>query len=410
MSRASLPDGRAAARVPPAEYTRLLGYPPGTGPDGAAARVAEEARAWYEAWGTPWIHLRDVGIAGTEGERLLLEDGTALRSPSLADRVGTSGAHALAVCAVSAGPEVDDRVRALWAQGRPDEAWALDAFGSAVAEALVVEAGAKLCARVEPGGTTVLPYTSPGYDGWDLREQRLLFRILRPSREAALPGPLALLPSAQLVPRKSFLTVFPITRRRDIVRRMPDLVPCTLCAFHPCAYRRAPYLVPPARIPLPPVVEPERKVPVDYAFPRKALARWARDLLDLKIRPDGTVAARFRFDGKTCSNGGIPLVFDYEVLLTHSPRGYRIVSTACRPAEGDAGHRRTCAYVSNPYGFLATLGEKHPMRGRLVDEILAWEPATNPAGCLCTPENRNHKWRIVLQTIHYALRARTCVT
>ena len=39
----------------------------------------------------------------------------------------------------------------------------------------------------------------------------------------------------------------------------------------------------------------------------------------------------------------------------------------------------------------------------VLDDLLEWSPVTSPSACLCTQASRDHKWRIVLHTIHYAL-------
>ena len=41
--------------------------------------------------------------------------------------------------------------------------------------------------------------------------------------------------------------------------------------------------------------------------------------------------------------------------------------------------------------------------GNRLDKVLEWEPPASPAGCLCSQSSRDHKWRIVLQTLHYSL-------
>ena len=50
----------------------------------------------------------------------------------------------------------------------------------------------------------------------------------------------------------------------------------------------------------------------------------------------------------------------------------------------------------------AIAGEK-PLAGRPLDDVLGWDrPAIGP-GCYCEPSARQHKWGLVLETIHYAL-------
>ena len=46
--------------------------------------------------------------------------------------------------------------------------------------------------------------------------------------------------SGMLRPKKSLLAVFALTRHRDRAASATDLVPCTMCAFGPCQFRRAP--------------------------------------------------------------------------------------------------------------------------------------------------------------------------
>ncbi|MEI9973271.1 MAG: hypothetical protein WDO73_15240, partial [Ignavibacteriota bacterium] len=54
----------------------------------------------------------------------------------------------------------------------------------------------------------------------------------------ALPGPLKTLWSGALVPKKSQLAVFGLTRHVDRVRRLADLVPCHNCSLANCQFRR----------------------------------------------------------------------------------------------------------------------------------------------------------------------------
>ena len=44
--------------------------------------------------------------------------------------------------------------------------------------------------------------------------------------------------------------------------------------------------------------------------------------------------------------------------------------------------------------------------GAAAREVLAWPRRANPAGCYCDPASREHKWGLVLETIHYALARR----
>ena len=70
----------------------------------------------------------------------------------------------------------------------------------------------------------VLPHYSPGYPEWDIAEQAALLALLTASA-APLPGPLEVLDSGMLRPKKSLLAVFGLTRHVERVPRLADLVP-----------------------------------------------------------------------------------------------------------------------------------------------------------------------------------------
>jgi len=38
-----------------------------------------------------------------------------------------------------------------------------------------------------------------------------------------------------------------------------------------------------------------------------------------------------------------------------------------------------------------------------LNAVLSWRRAACAAGCYCEPSSREHKWGLVLETIHYAL-------
>jgi hypothetical protein len=65
-----------------------------------------------------------------------------------------------------------------------------------------------------------------------------------------------------------------------------------------------------------------------------------------------------------------------------------------------------CAYIDDDAALMAPLDEYHPLVGRPLREALDWSPPVSPAGCLCSRPSQDHKWRIVLQTIHFALENR----
>ena len=138
-----------------------------------------------------------------------------------------------------------------------------------------------------------------------------------------------------------------------------------------------------------------------YTFPQSALERWGREHLMVEKQPDRTLLARFRFNGKTCSSLGLPLAFDYSVELgSKTENGRRILELNCEPAENNPHYRSMCGYLANPDRMIATLVEKS-LLGLQLDQAIEELGEGSPSGCLCLQANREHKWLMVLQTIHY---------
>ncbi len=245
--------------------------------------------------------------------------------------------------------------------------------------------GARLCAWAESSQMAVLPHYSPGYPEWDIAEQLQLLKLL--TRRAALPSTIDALESGALSPKKSLLAAFGVTRHTDRLRRLTELVPCENCSLGFCQYRRVPY----------------RSAEVKYGINTKALKRWAEERLQLTPRDDGGVDASFRYDGSTCTNMGRPLTFQYNVTLGPREEGFPIREQRCAPAPGDQGHSYMCEYVRDGARLLADIDGERPLLGQPLNDVLTWPRPASPAGCYCEPACRQHKWGLVLETVHYAL-------
>lgn len=389
--------------VQPEEYTRLLGYPRGHALEGRALELAEAARAWYASHGRPWFYARQAESFALTASNLCI-DSVPFTSPHLAATLAQAEAHSAILVAVGAGPEAEEESARLWVAEKPDEYFFLEMYAAAVVERLATLAGARLCDWAEHHSMAVLPHTSPGYAEWDVAEQPHLLRLIQQTRHIPLPSPVEVLDSGMLRPRKTQLAVFGLTRHTERLRPLTDLIPCERCSFGPCAYRRAPY----RRAPRSNAERFPARVPVldadaAYTVNRKALARWAAERLTLRESPDGSLTAVFRYDGTTCTNMGRPLAFDYTVTLGPHQAGYPILHQHCAPAPNDAGHAHMCQYIENPDQLMSAIGTETPLHGQRLNAILAWQREPSAAGCFCEAASRNHKWGLVLETLHYAL-------
>jgi hypothetical protein len=379
-------DTSPLVEVEPAEYIRLLGYPRGWTLEGRAQELGDWAREWYAQHGRPWAYARGVdGVRINDGA--VVVGGARFNSSRLTTTLAEAGAERAFLVAVSAGAELEEEAQARWRDGKPDEYFFLEVLGSAVVEYLVTMTGARLCAWADGDGAAVLPHYSPGYPEWSIDEQSKLLDVIRASRAAAVS--LEVLESGMLRPKKSLLAVFGVTRHVDRVRPLTGLSPCENCSYVPCQYRRAPYR--------------RSGIPAIYSANEKALRRWSQERLTIETRDDGTTAALFVYDGTTCTNMGRPLQFHYHVTLGRREDGYPILEQSCGPAPGDEGHRAMCRYIDDRERLMASIARERPLHGRPLDDVMRWTRPVNPAGCYCEPESRQHKWGLVLETIHYAL-------
>jgi len=407
-----LSDPHPGIRVLEAEYRRLLGYPRDHELTGRALELADWARAWYAEHGRPWWYARQAPLALEDG-RVQIES-ASFTSPRLYEQLVNTGAESVMLVAVAAGGESEAESRRLWEEGKPDEYFFLEVYGSAVVEALVASAAFRLCEWADGRRVAVLPHYSPGYPDWDIAQQLSLRDLIGLERRPELPGTVEVLASGMLQPKKSLLAVFGVTPHLDRVQRLTSLVPCTNCSLVGCRYRRAPYKHPLRQVeavhPGPEQVEPEPaagRPPLTrgarYSVSRDVLARWSKQRLKVRVLADGSVEATFRYDGTTCSNMGRPLAFDYRMRLAPPEEGYRIADLRCAPAPGDEGHTFMCSYIEDPDEIMRAISSEQPLLGHPLDAVLQWARGRGVAGCYCAAPSREHKWGLALETLHYAL-------
>jgi hypothetical protein len=389
--------------VMPEEYVRLLGYPRGWMLEGRALELANWARDWYATNGRPWFYARHADSFDIKAGSIHI-NGMQFTSKRLQTTLQQAEAHSAILVAVGAGPEAEEEARRRWHDEKPDEYFFLEVFASAVVEHLATTTGARLCDWAEQHQMAVVPHYSPGYPQWDVAEQPRLLELLRQTRKGPFPSQVEVFDSGMLRPKKTLLAVFGLTRHTDRLRRLTDLVPCENCSFGPCQYRRAPY----HRAPRSWGEELPAHIAVldanaNYSVNRRALKRWSEERLSLRENQDGSLDALFRYEGTTCTNMGRPLTFHYSVKLGPRAQGYPICEQHCAPAPGDEGHALMCQYRENPSELMAAINSEKPLAHEPLNSVLSWRRQPNAAGCYCESASRDHKWGLVLETIHYAL-------
>ncbi len=358
--------------VQEAEYKRLLGFPSSYVFEGRVRELADWARKWFRENGRPWIYARQADFELAD-ERLRI-NGAVLNSKRLHDQLLDAQATEAMLVMVSAGKECEEKAGELWREGKPDEYFFLEVFGSAVVEHLVTTAGAQLCAWAEKKGMAVLPHYSPGYSGWDVADQSALFGLISKTRDHTLPQEVRVLESGPY--RNSMPQV------EDVSRLQPK-------RLSPESANGS--------------ANSGLNTNAAYTINPRALRKWSHDRLHLRILADGSVEAQFRYEGTTCSNLGRPIECDYKVRLGSRDKGYRVIDAICAPVMTDTGFEQMCEYLSNPEALKTSIAREKPLLGRPLDEVLTWQRHYSPAGCYCDVDSRNHKWGLVLEVIHYSL-------
>ncbi|MCI0706592.1 MAG: hypothetical protein L0Y80_03790 [Ignavibacteriae bacterium] len=239
MTSFELFDTAPTVDVREAEYMRLLGYPRGYTLEGRAQELASWAHKWYQEHGKPWIYARQV--QEVEFDKKSVRVAGATFSPGrLAEKMVQAHATSVMLVAVSTGPECEETARRLWDEGKPDEYFFLEIYGSAVVEQLVAAASYLLCEWADQHHAAVLPHYSPGYPGWGITDQQALLRLIVEKPGLLLNERISAFDTGMLKPKKSMLAVFGITYRPELVPKLTELIPCENCSLLGCQYRRAP--------------------------------------------------------------------------------------------------------------------------------------------------------------------------
>ena len=226
--------------VSQAEYNRLLGYPMSYDLIGRGHELVVWARQWYHENGKPWVHAIEIDDIDFSGENLKI-GGVEFTSKKLRDQFAEAQVLNSVHVIVSAGKECEEKAQKLWNEGKPDEYFFLEVFGSAVAEHLVTIIRARLCSWAEENDLTILPHYSPGYLGWNMLDQKRIFDLIVLKTTNCLPGEIKVYETGMLNPKNSMVAVFGITKNTNKARKYSELIPCETCSMYSCQYRRVPY-------------------------------------------------------------------------------------------------------------------------------------------------------------------------
>ncbi|NWF88356.1 MAG: hypothetical protein HXY50_02730 [Ignavibacteriaceae bacterium] len=229
--------------VSESEYKRLLGYPKEFNLEGRARELAENTRLWYKKNGNPWIYAIQADEMDYSNEKLRI-DGTNLVSKKYMKDLKHADAFSAFLVIVSAGEECEKKAHQFWIEGKPDEYFFMEIYGSAVVEYLIACAGERLCKWAEEKNQFILPHYSPGYPGWEVKDQLQLFNLIKRRSKNTLPKVINVLETGMIYPKKSMIAVFGISNSSGVAKNFKELIPCQYCSMLSCKFRRLPYETP----------------------------------------------------------------------------------------------------------------------------------------------------------------------
>jgi hypothetical protein len=236
----SLIETNPQVEIQEVEYQRLLGYPKNYSLEGRARELAKGAQEWFARNGRPWIWAREVPSLELKSG-IACVGGIEFSSKKLQEILLEADAHSVLLVAVSAGKECEEHARELWNADKPDEYFFLETYGSAVVEQLITVASGRICAWADDNKMAALPHFSPGYSGWNIADQLVLWELFQKNFDGAFPRGLEVMASGMLRPKKSLLAVAGLTRDLEKAKRFRKLIPCEDCSLPNCKFRRGAY-------------------------------------------------------------------------------------------------------------------------------------------------------------------------
>jgi hypothetical protein len=215
--------------IDPDEVLRFQGYKAGVDvPSDDVLALFDEALVLGRALMRPRAVLRTLPVT-RDGDRLTAE-GITLAIPRIDERWGAIEEIAAGVCTI--GDALEERVRALWEQRELPLGMMLDSVGSGAVESLAEYVNDLLCQEGIARGVKVTNRVSPGYGGWDVAEQRLLWQLCPGDRVGV-----TLNDACFMSPVKTITML----AGAGVAARVDDYFSqCARCWMRDCAYRRVP--------------------------------------------------------------------------------------------------------------------------------------------------------------------------
>jgi len=210
-------------------YIRRLGYPKDYEVPEHIQKSMDWAAQWYQDNGNPWMQIYELDVV-LEKEKIFLNT-VETHAPKIYNRFYKYNVNKALLIVSTAGNLVDKKTAELWSSDEPDRSFFLDTFAASVTEALVSFGVDYINEWAAQKNRRSLSRYSPGYPGWDLKEQFLLMDIIKNIIDEEIPVTIS--DTALLTPLKSQLSLIGIYKGE--VNDKSIAIECTTCNFMDCS-------------------------------------------------------------------------------------------------------------------------------------------------------------------------------
>ena len=218
-------------QIDPDEVLRFQGYKRGKDrPTAEVREIYDRALEEGDRLMEPRAVYRAVPVVAGGRDSIRVAGGVELRIPEIGRLWGAIESVGIAVCTI--GDALESRVSELWESRELPLAAMLDSVGSAAAECLAEYVNDLLCQVAIAERLNVTNRVSPGYAGWDVAEQRLVWSLCPGD-----PAGVTLNSACFMTPTKSISFLVGIGAGARVDHYFTQ---CRRCWMTACAYRRAP--------------------------------------------------------------------------------------------------------------------------------------------------------------------------
>ena len=223
-----------------ADPARLATYLQLPGPeeiDEVTASFIKEFEDQRDELLSPWVKALAFRIDRIQGNRIELENGRSLEATKAYCRqLLQTESDRLVLAAFTVGKSIDRRVSAYLGQDAVFEAYALNQWASVMTEQLRSWVTHSLCGWANTIERALIPYSGPGYNGWDLLGLRQALGLLGEGSD----GCIELTDAGMMLPVNSMMIVYAASKKASELSLDESLAQCSRCGMKNCAFRVSP--------------------------------------------------------------------------------------------------------------------------------------------------------------------------